>query len=411
VPGDGGRARSNLAGAGGARQGAERRGFHRDGGGSDLGLSAGPSDSSFGSCRMRGGRSPAARASGPARLPRHSVHLCLPMTMLRILPGASFLRSAFAGAALLPILLVVPAAQGQEPPLSTFSIVACDAEQGFLGVGVQSRVVGAGAIVPAAEGGVGAIASQAAANVAFKEEGLALLRDGLSPEAVRDSLLATDGGRQNRQFAVMGAECTTAVWTGESTLEWSGHLTGPGYSVQGNILAGEEVLEEMARAFEAATAERLPFGERILAALKAGQDAGGDVRGRQGAGLLVVREGGGYGGGDDRYADLRVEDHVEPILELERVYGVWMRVFHPVDHYAPRGSESIGAPSGPHICALKNLLAEAGHGNGAGSQRPCWFDEETIADLRAFQREHGLPERPVLDRDVARILLDAAGGS
>ncbi len=319
----------------------------------------------------------------------------------RILPGAVGL--------LLTLAAFSPAA-AQEPPLSTFSIVACDADEGFLGVGVQSRVVAAGAIVPAAEAGVGAIASQAAANVAFKEEGLALLREGLSPEAVRDSLLATDGGRQNRQFAIIGADCSTAVWTGESTLAWSGHRTGPGYSVQGNILAGEEVLDEMARAFEEATAEHLPFGERILAALKAGQDAGGDTRGRQGAGLLVVRERGGYGGGDDRYADLRVEDHVEPILELERVYGVWMRVFHPADHYTPQGSEPIAAPSGPHVCVLKNLLAEAGHGEGAGSERPCWLDGETIDALRAFQRAQGLPERPVLDRETARILLGVAGG-
>lgn len=331
--------------------------------------------------------------------------------MLPILPCPPFFRRALAASAVLLLLVLASAAAGQEPPLSTFSIVACDAEEGFLGVGVQSRVVGAGAIVPAAEAGVGAIASQAAANVAFKEEGLALLRTGLSPEAVRDSLLAMDGGRQNRQFAIIGADCSTAVWTGESTLDWSGHRTGPGYSIQGNILAGEQVVEDMARAFEQASAERLPFGERILAALKAGQGAGGDVRGRQGAGLLVVREGGGYGGGDDRYADLRVEDHVEPILELERVYGVWMRVFHPADHYAPRGSESVAAPSGPHVCVLKDLLADAGHGTGAGSQRPCWFDEETIGALRAFQREQGLPERPVLDRDVAQLLLDAAGGS
>ncbi len=320
------------------------------------------------------------------------------------------MRRTTIAAATLALALLAPAAPAQEDPaLSTFSIVACDPEEGFLGVGIQSRVVGAGAIVPAAEAGVGAIATQAAANVAFKERGLELLREGLPPAEVRDLFAAEDPGIENRQFAVMDAQCRSSAFTGDSTLAWAGHRTGPHYSVQGNILTGPEVIEAMARAFEEAETAGLPFGERILASLKAGQEAGGDRRGRQGAGLLIVQEAGGYGGGDDRYADLRVEDHVEPILELERVYGVWMRLFHPVDHFLPAGSEAVAAPAGAHVCLLREMLAAAGHGTAPGDQRPCWFDEETIAALRAFQRAEGLPERPVLDSRTAERLRERAG--
>ena len=320
------------------------------------------------------------------------------------------MRHTAIAAGTLALALLAPTAPAQEAPtLSTFSIVACDPEEGFLGVGVQSRVVGAGAIVPAAEAGVGAVASQAAANVAFKERGLDLLREGYSPEEVRDLFAAEDQGIENRQFAVMDARCRSSAFTGDSTLAWAGHRTGPHYSVQGNILTGPEVIEAMARAFEEAEAAGLPFGERILASRKAGQDAGGDRRGRQGAGLLIVREDGGYGGGDDRYADLRVEDHVEPILELERVYGVWMRLFHPADHYLPAGSEAVASPAGAHVCLLREMLAAAGHGSAPGDARPCWFDEETIAALRAFQRAEGLPERPVLDARTAERLRERAG--
>jgi uncharacterized Ntn-hydrolase superfamily protein len=281
------------------------------------------------------------------------------------------------------------------PTLSTFSIVACDPDQGFWGVGVQSRVVGAGSIVPAAEAGVGAIASQAWANVAFKKEGLELMRQGLSATQVRDRLAAGDPGRAHRQFAVVDGACTVAAFTGDSTSAWAGHRVGRHYSVQGNILAGEGVVNAMAEAYERAAASGIPFGEQILAALKAGQDAGGDIRGRQGAGLLIVRDGGGYGGRDDRYADLRVEDHVEPILELERVYDVWMSLFHPGDHFMPRGTKPIPVARGPHICALQEMLARAGHGTAPTTQS-CAYDDAVIAALKAFQRAEGLPVRPDL---------------
>ncbi|MBI4545375.1 MAG: DUF1028 domain-containing protein [Gemmatimonadetes bacterium] len=312
-------------------------------------------------------------------------------------------------AALPTLLLPAAAAAAQAPELSTFSIVACDTANGFLGVAIQSRVVAAGAIVPAARAGVGAIASQAAANVAYKEQALELLRQGRSPEEVRSEFLATDSGIRRRQFALTDARCRFAAFTGEGALPWAGHKVGAHYSVQGNILTGPEVVDAMARACEEAEAAGLPFGERLLAALKAGQRAGGDRRGRQGAGLLIVKEKGGYAGGDDRYADLRVEDHPEPILELERVYRVWMSLFHPADYFVPHGREPVAAPAGPHICELRRLLARAGHGKPpADSAGSCAFDDEVVAALKAFQRAQGLEPRAAVTPELAARLKAAA---
>jgi len=302
------------------------------------------------------------------------------------------------------------AAQNGDPPgLSTFSIVACDPEGGFLGVAVQSRVVGAGSIVPAAEAEVGAVASQAAANVAFKRRGLELMRQGRSPQEVLEEFRRTDPGIARRQFALIDEECRTAAFTGDSAQAWAGHRTGAHFSVQGNILAGAAVVDSMAAAFQQAEAAKRPFGERLLAALKAGQAAGGDKRGRQGAGMLIVKKGGGYGGGDDIYADLHVEDHVEPILELERVYNVWMSLFHPTEHFLPNGSQPVAAPGGAHVCLLRNLLAKAGHGTATTAQF-CAFDEEVIVPLKAFQRANNLPIAAAVTPQVAAKLREVTAG-
>ena len=307
---------------------------------------------------------------------------------------------------LLAVLLLYLASptRGQEHPnVSTFSIVACDSASNLLGVAVQSRVVSAGSIVPAAQTEVGAIATQANANVGYKAEALRMLRERKAPEEIKAHFIRTDSAIQTRQFSIVDNRCRFAAFTGDSTLAWAGHRVGRHYSVQGNILTGPEVVDAMARAYEEAEAQRLPFGERLLASLKAGQAAGGDKRGRQAAGLLIVKPEGGYGGGDDRYADLRVEDHPEPILELERVYRVWMSAFHPDDHFLPNGSEAFGAPTGPHICTLRNRLAQLGFGTRT-DRRSCAFDEEVIAALKAFQKAHGLPVQPRLTPEAAAKL-------
>lgn len=297
--------------------------------------------------------------------------------------------------------LVAQSEPNADPPLSTFSIVACDSATGQLGVAIQSRVVAAGAIVPAARAGVGAIATQANANVTFKPRALQLLADGQLPEEVRRHFVETDSLIESRQFAIVDSKCRIASFTGDRNIAWAGMRSGEHYSAQGNILTGPEVVDSMAAAFERAEELGKPLAERLLDALKAGQAAGGDRRGRQGAGLLVVQEGGGYGGGDDRYIDLRVEDHVAPILELERVYRVFMNVFHPNDLYQPLGSRAIFPQRGPDIRELQERLTALGYYSGDIDGR---LDAGTLNALEAFQVDRGLSERGYVgDRTVAEL--------
>jgi uncharacterized Ntn-hydrolase superfamily protein len=204
--------------------------------------------------------------------------------------------------------------------LHTFSIVARDPDTGELGVGVQSRAFRAGSIVPYAKAGLGAIATQAAANEAFGPEGLRLLAQGASPEEVVRRLTANDPGRDSRQLAVIDAQGRVAAWTGSSTSDWHGHIVGENYSVQGNILAGEEVVRNMARAFENAEGT---LAERIMDALDAGEAGGGDARGKQAGGILVVKPIGTDEGRDnDLWVDIRVDDSPEPFKEMRRLLGM-----------------------------------------------------------------------------------------
>lgn len=204
-------------------------------------------------------------------------------------------------------------------PIATFSIVAHDPETGDLGVAVQSKFFAVGAVVPYAAAGIGAVATQSYANTTFGPRGLQMLGNGSPPQQVIDALLADDAERDARQIGVIDAQGNAATFTGAGCLTWAGGRTGEHYAVQGNILAGPEVVDAMASAFEQATGD---LASRMVAALAAGQEAGGDARGRQSAALLVVRDGGGYGGFDDRYIELRVDDHDTPIVELRRLLGI-----------------------------------------------------------------------------------------
>lgn len=202
--------------------------------------------------------------------------------------------------------------------ISTYSIAACDLEAGEWGVAVQSKFLAVGAVVPAAEPHVGAIATQAWANLAYRPDGLALLRDGYSADDVVRTLVGADEGRGHRQLGVVDGLGRAATYTGSECLEWAGGTTGPGYAAQGNILVSAATVEALATTFEGSAGR--PLAERLLAALAAAEAAGGDRRGRQSAALLVVRKGGGYGGTSDVAADLRVDDDPQPIEELERIY-------------------------------------------------------------------------------------------
>ena len=201
--------------------------------------------------------------------------------------------------------------------VATFSIVAADPKTGEVGVAVQSKFLAVGSVVPWAKANVGAVATQSWANTAFGPEGLALLEKGLSPEEVIDKLVADDPGRSLRQVAVVNAEGEASAFTGHECYDWAGHKIGKHHSCQGNILVSEETVNEMSRAFEASEG---PLAERMLKAIAAAQHAGGDSRGKQSAAVYVVQEGAGYGGYNDIKVDLRVDDHPEPIEELQRLY-------------------------------------------------------------------------------------------
>ncbi|WP_028658844.1 DUF1028 domain-containing protein [Nocardioides insulae] len=207
----------------------------------------------------------------------------------------------------------------------TFSIVARSddgsGEDASWGVAVASKFLAVGSMVPAAVAGVGAIATQADANVAYKGLALAHLDDGATAPVALDRLLEEDAGRDRRQVGIVDVDGTAASHTGRACMHWAGGVTGPGYAVQGNILAGPEVVAEMERAFLASD-PGLPLAQRLLAALAAGDAAGGDLRGRQSAALLVVREEAGYGGLDDLAVDLRVDDHADPVAELGRLLAL-----------------------------------------------------------------------------------------
>lgn len=200
----------------------------------------------------------------------------------------------------------------------TFSIVARSADGESWGVAVASRFLAVGSAVPAAVAGVGAIATQADANVSYKGQALAHLDDGATASVALERLLEEDAGRDHRQVGIVDIDGNAATHTGRACLPWAGGESGDGYAIQGNVLTGEEVVTAMQAAWEAAPAD-LPLAHRLLAALTAGDEAGGDKRGRQSAALLVVREGAGYGGHDDIAVDLRVDDHTAPITELTRL--------------------------------------------------------------------------------------------
>ena len=206
-----------------------------------------------------------------------------------------------------------------EEVIATFSIVARDPATEELGVAVQSRAFRAAAIVSYAKSGVGAIATQASANQSYGPRGLELLEQGLSPDEVVARLTNADEGRDRRQLAVIDAQGRVSAYTGSRTSDWAGHIEGNNYSVQGNILVSEQVVQAMAQAFETAEGE---LAERLMAALDAGQAAGGDARGKQSGGILVVKPIGDSGRTTDRWIDVRVDDHPTPFLEIRRLMNM-----------------------------------------------------------------------------------------
>ena len=216
----------------------------------------------------------------------------------------------------------------------TFSIVAKSDDQ--WGVAVASKFLAVGAAVPAAQHGVGAVATQSYANLAYRPEGLRMLAEGRSAQDVLDALTAADDLREQRQAGVVDAQGGAATWTGSECNAWAGGRTGDGWAAQGNILTGPEVVDAIAEAFEATEGT---LAQRLQAALLAGDRAGGDRRGRQSAVLLVVSKDGGYGGGSDVLVDLRVDDHPDPVLELGRLLDLHTLYFGTPEETLPLEGE------------------------------------------------------------------------
>ncbi|PKR78438.1 fimbrial assembly protein FimA [Halalkalibacillus sediminis] len=216
----------------------------------------------------------------------------------------------------------------QKDIIATFSIVGFDPETEELGIAVQSKFIGVGSVVPWAKAGVGAIATQSLANTSYGPKGLNLLESGMSPEEVLKQLTDHDEDRGWRQIGIVDGKGNSATYTGDLCYEWAGGKNGPNFAAQGNILVNRETVDAMENTFEKSTG---PLSERLLQALDAAQNAGGDKRGRQSAALYVVKEKGGYGGYNDRYIDLRVDDHSDPIQELIRLYHLRDLYFGEVD--------------------------------------------------------------------------------
>ncbi len=230
-------------------------------------------------------------------------------------------------------------------PVATYSIVALDPRTGDLGVAVQSKFFGVGSVVPFAKAGVGAVATQSYANTEYGPRGLALLRQGFSAEGAVHELTQSDPNRRFRQLGMVDARGQAAAFTGEKCQDWAGHIIGDYFTVQGNILAGERVVQQMERAFRSARQEGGELADWMMAALAAAENAGGDKRGRQSAALLVVRAKGGYAGGNDRYIDLRVEDNPAPVTELARLLGLHKQFYAAAHRHQPTPA-AIAADAG-----------------------------------------------------------------
>src|SRR5579875_397717 len=276
----------------------------------------------------------------------------------------------------------------------TFSIVARDLEAGEFGIAVQSKFLAVGAVVPWARAGVGAIATQAWANTSYGSRGLELLAQGLSAQEVLESLLSQDDGRADRQVGIVGLSGKPVSYTGEQCFPWAGGRVGEHYACQGNILVSEETVQAMAHTFEQTTGL---LCDRLLAALAAGQAAGGDSRGQQSAALLVVRPKGGYGGFNDRFIDLRVDDHPTPIAELQRLLQLHKLYLFPTE------PQDILMLDSAMPAELQTLLRASGDYTGAINGV---YDNATRDAFRAYSGRENLEARWFEDARIDRVVLE-----
>jgi len=293
-------------------------------------------------------------------------------------------------------LLLFAAGLSQAPSAdrftATFSIAAYDPATGDLGVAVASKFPAVGAMVPFAKAGVGAVATQALANLEYGPKGLQMMELGLSAEEAMAKLTENDAQRDDRQLGLVDAQGRSAAWTGKSCFNYAGHITGENFSAQGNILTGPEVVQAIAKSFQSSKGS---LAERLMAALEAGDAAGGDRRGKESAALLVVRAGAGYGGVTDRWIDLRVDDHPEPVRELRRLLGVHTLYFGETKELVPLTPELVKE--------IQEVLKRAGFYKGEVNGI---YDAATRKALEDFQGWENLEMRFRKDDQIDRVVLD-----
>ncbi len=278
--------------------------------------------------------------------------------------------------------------------LSTFSLVAFDPKTKELGIAVESKFLSVGAVVPWAIAGVGAIATQSWANTSYGPRGLRMLKQGMTPRQVGAKLVATDQNAQQRQFGIVDAKGRAFTYTGSGCFNWAGGVTGKNFAAQGNILAGAAVVDALANTFEKASGD---LAERLVTALAAGQAAGGDRRGQESAALLVVREKGGYAGFNDRYIDLRVDDHPTPIDELKRLLDL-----HRL-YLGKTNSNDILTIDEKIARELQTIMQARGYYTGA--LNGAW-DEATQHAFREFAGVENLEDRLLDGARIDRVVLE-----
>lgn len=283
--------------------------------------------------------------------------------------------------------------------VNTFSIVAYDPVNGDWGVTVASRYFSVGAVVPWAEAGVGAIATQANVNVGYGPRGLELLRQGLTAKQVLDKLLAEDQfpPTDGRQVAIIDRNGAIAAYTGPAAQKWAGDKQGKNWSAQGNILAGPQVVEAMGKAFEETQGE---LAEKLYAALKAGDAAGGDSRGKQSASMLIVRKGGGRNINNDRYLYLNVDDSPEPIPELRRLLDLQLnelyrgKVFTLRNEGKEREAREAAAKAAHYKPDASNFLTLGLLDYGLGDKPAAVADFRKAIELDPGMRQRFQPSAP-----------------
>lgn len=265
---------------------------------------------------------------------------------------------------------------------STFSIVAHDPETGELGIGVQSKFLAAGAVVPWAEAEVGAVATQSAANTTYGPQGLELLKKGEDPETALKKLTEADEEKEIRQVGIVDASGRTAAFTGSECIEYAGHHSEENFTCQGNILVSQETLTSMAQRFRETKAK--PLSERLIASLKAADEAGGDKRGKQSAALLVVEKEGGYGGFNDRKIDLRVDDDPKPIEKLGDLLSLHQLYFsQPSDDDLVKLNEDV-------VRKIQHLMGKLGYYSGPVNGN---YDEKTSEAFLEYCRTENFEEK------------------